>query len=265
MAARAALARQLWDRDGQRRLPSLKPLDAALSALRRADLEWICELSALGPLYLLPTREWIRALAGQLRALGARSILEVAAGDGFLTRALAAAAPELQFVASDSGAWGDPKARMTAAEQREHRNLEVPGIQGGDEVLQLPAAEAIRLLQPDLVLAAWLPPGALLDQLIRESVPHVLEIGAAGGVTSGAWSWRHAHEFLEGPLESLCRCRLDERPAKVLHSRVTLYFGAAHPEHAVEQVRAGDWLWQFKPAPAPARPRRPPAPRPRKA
>ena len=247
ISARARLARQLWTADGERRLPSVKELDAALSGLKRGDLEWICELSALGPLYLLPTREWLRALVRQLRQLGARTILEVAAGDGFLTRALAAAAPDLSFLATDSGAWEDPKARMTKAEEREHRDVIVPGIQSGEEVLKLEATEAIRALQPDLVLAAWLPPGPLLDRLIRADVPHVLELGAAGGVTAGAWSWRHAHEFLEGPLESLLRCRLDERPARSLHSRVTLYFGAAHPEHAVEKVRPGDWLWQFKP------------------
>jgi len=79
-------------------------------------------------------------------------------------------------------------------------------------------------------------------------VKYVLEIGAAGGVTSSAWSWRYAHEFCDGPLETLARCRLDTRPARELHSRATLYFGALHPEHALERVRPGDWLWQYCPS-----------------
>jgi hypothetical protein len=78
-------------------------------------------------------------------------------------------------------------------------------------------------------------------------VKYLLEIGAAGGVTPGAWNWRYAHDLCTGPLESLARCRLDVRPKKALHSRVTLYFGAAHPEHRCERVREGDWLWQFRP------------------
>jgi len=78
-------------------------------------------------------------------------------------------------------------------------------------------------------------------------VRYVLEIGARGGVTPGAWNWRFAHEFCED-LERHARCRLDERPRRALHSTVTLYYGARHPEHATERVRPGDWLWQFRPA-----------------
>ena len=90
--------------------------------------------------------------------------------------------------------------------------------------------------------------GALLDRLIRAETRHVLEIGAAGDVTAaGAWSWRFAHDTREGPLERTARCRLDARPARRLHSRVTLYFGRTHPEHHCERVRPGDWLWQFRP------------------
>jgi hypothetical protein len=114
-------------------------------------------------------------------------------------------------------------------------------------VLRLDALAAIQRVKPDLVLASWLPPGhRLLERLIRAPVRHVLEIGAKGGVTPGAWSWRYAHDFCE-ELEARARCRLDERPRRELHSRVTLYFGARHPEHACERVRPGDWLWQFKP------------------
>jgi len=82
--------------------------------------------------------------------------------------------------------------------------------------------------------------------MVRAPVRYVLEIGAKDGVTPGAWSWRFAHEFCE-EIERSARCRLDERPRRTLHSRVTLYYGARHPEHACERVRPGDWLWQFRP------------------
>jgi hypothetical protein len=220
-------------------------------------LEQLCELDPRGPLYLIPTTRWIRALAQAIRELKVRRVLEVAAGDGFLTRCLQRALPQVQFVASDSGAWEQPVARMSPAEQRALRGTEVPGLRLGKGVLRLPARAAIRKVAPELVLACWLPPGPLLDQLIRMPVRYVLEIGAAGGVTSSQWSWRFNHEFLTGAVETLARCRLDERPARLLHSRVTLYYGAAHPEHFVERVREGDWLWQFHPrAKKPLRPRK---------
>jgi hypothetical protein len=236
----------LWARSGARRIPSTRALDAALERLRIGELFQICELDARGPLYLLPTLELVRALAGRIRSLGARRVLEVAAGDGFLSAALRQAAPGLRIVASDSGAWTDPRARMSARERREFHGTAVPGVRLGTSVLRLDALAAIRTTRPDLVLASWLPPGRLLDRLIRAPVRYVLEIGAKDGVTPGAWSWRFAHEFCED-IERSARCRLDERPRRMLHSRATLYYGGRHPEHACERVRPGDWLWQFRP------------------
>jgi len=230
-----------------RRLPGLDTLDGALEGLRRGDIEWICEFGAPSPLYLLPTRRWIGAMARTVRELGARRVLEVAAGDGFLSRCLASAAPELEVTASDSGAWEKPQARMSARERRDLRGISVPGLPPGPGVVRLGARAAIRRFRPDLVLAAWLPPGPMLESLIRAPVPLVLDIGATGA-TPGAWHWRWAHEILDGPLETLARCRLDERPRRKLHSRATLYYGAAHPQHGRERVRRGDWLWQFRPA-----------------
>jgi hypothetical protein len=244
--ARQDVERLLWTRSGERRVPSARALDAAVARLRRGELFDLCELDPRGPLYLLPTLELVRELAARIRKMGARRVLEVAAGDGFLSRALQRAAPELDIVASDSGAWADPRARMNARERRQLRGVDVPGVRLGPGVERLDALVAIRRTRPDLVLASWLPPGTLLDRLIRAPVRHVLEIGAKGGVTPGAWSWRFAHEFCED-LERHARCRLDERPGRELHSRVTLYFGSRHPAHALERVRPGDWLWQFRP------------------
>ena len=218
-----------------------------LAPLPAAELWWMCELSPLGPLYLLPTRPFVRALARTIVKLGARRVLEVAAGDGFLSRALRSQAPELEVIASDSGAWSRPQARMRPEEIARLRATHVPGLALGDDVVKLDARRAIETFQPDLVLASWLPPSSLLDVLVRAKVRHVLEIGAGSGVTASAYSWRFAHEFLEGPLEQSARCRLDARPAASLHSRITLYFGAAHPEHHEERVGPGDFLHQFKP------------------
>ncbi len=247
--ARAALARLLWNADGTRRLVSVRTLDRALEALPTEELEWLTEFAAPGPLYFLPTREWIRALAEHLRGIGARRILEVAAGDGFLARSLATEAADLEVFASDSGAWEQPEGRMSHEEKRALRGTHVPGLLLGGDVLRLEAREAIRKLTPDAVVAAWLPPGPVLERIIRSPVAHVIEVGAPGGVTPDAWHWRFAHDQCTGPLESLGRCRLDTRPRKALHTRVTHYFGKAHPEFTVERVRPGDWLWQFRPEP----------------
>ncbi len=247
VAARAELAKLLWDRHGQRKLLSNARLDAALSALPPQELEWMFEFSPFGPLYFLPTRPFIAALVRKLRELEVKRVLEVAAGDGFLSRALAAADPALEVIATDSGAWEMPEARMSEKERRLLRGQHIAGLALGSQVLRLGAQAAVRRFAPDAVLCAWLPPGLMLDGLIRSKVRYVLEIGAGEGVTASAYSWRFAHEFLEGPIETRARCRLDTRPKKKLHSRVTLYFGRSHPEFGEERVRKGDWLFQFKP------------------
>jgi hypothetical protein len=251
--ARSAFAHALWNAHGERKLPGVQELDRALSGLSASDLSWLCELSPLGPLYLLPTRRFVTQLGKTIAALGVRRVLEVAAGDGFLARSLQRCAPTLEVTASDSGAWVAPQARMTTSERRALKGVPVPGLALGADVVPLEASAAIGKLAPELVLCSWLPPGhRLLDALIRSPVQYVLEIGAGSGVTASAYSWRFAHEFLEGALEQSARCRLDTRPQRALHSRLTLYFGAAHAEYHEEVVRPGDWLHQFKPRGTPS-------------
>jgi len=222
IAACAAVARLLWDERGVRRVPPAATLDRALSALPRGELEWICEFNPLGPLYFLPTPPFLRALARRIRSRGARRVLDVAAGDGHLAAALSAHAPDLRIVASDSGKWERPRARMNPRERRELRGTPVAGIRLGPGVVRLDARAAIDRFRPDLVLACWVPPGPLLGRILRAPVREVLEIGAGSGITGDISCWRYEHEFCED-LEALGRCRLDERPSRKLHTRVTLY------------------------------------------
>src|SRR5713101_5419943 len=164
VAARAAVARLLWDEGGERRVPPAGTLDRTVSALPRGDLQRMCEFNPFGPVYFIPTPPFLRALARRIRSRGARRVLEVAAGDGHLTRALSAHAPELRVIASDSGKWERPQARMSPRERRELRGTAVAGIRPGSEVVRLDVRAAIDRFQPDLVLACWLPPGPLLGR-----------------------------------------------------------------------------------------------------
>ncbi len=220
------LERLLWEPGGGRRLPSTRSLDAAIDALPRGGLWRFCEGNARAPLYLLPTREWIEALGRECATLG-RRVLEVAAGDGFVSRCLARARPDLEVVATDSGAWTRPRARMTAAEAASPLGRRARGLLPGPGVLRLEAVRAVRRFRPDVVLAVWLPPGSLLGRLVGAPCRYVLEVGAPGGVTAGgARDLRLPHAPLDGPVARLARCRLDAHPRRQTHDRVTLYRGA---------------------------------------
>jgi hypothetical protein len=215
------MERLLWNEAGDRLVPAAAAFDRAAARLRPGMLFRICELNPHGPIYLIPTLPFLRALARRIRACGARTVLEVAAGDGHLARSLQRIAPDLRVLATDSGAWSRPRARMSPRERRAFRGKEVAGLPPGPDVLRLDATEAIRMLQPDLVLVSWAPPGPLLGRVVR-AARLVLEIGAGSGITGDIRCWRYPHEFCDD-LDALGRCRLDERPARSLHTRVTLY------------------------------------------
>src|SRR5207248_2104870 len=90
----------LWTADGQRRVPTAAAFDRTAARLPRGALEALCEFSEWGPIYLIPTRPFLGALARRIREAGARSVLEVAAGDGHLARELARTAPDLKVTAT---------------------------------------------------------------------------------------------------------------------------------------------------------------------
>ncbi len=214
-----SIERLLWDSQGARRIPTAAAFDRAVSRLPRGELPRHCEFNPWAPIYLIPTRPFLRALARAIRETGARRVLEVAAGDGHLARSLALVAPDLRISATDSGAWERPQARMNKEERRKLRGQQVAGLLLGEGVQRMEALEAIRRHRPDLVLACWLPPGRLLARIAR-AAPLLLEIGSGGGVTGAVL--RRPHRRLD-ELEALARCRLDDRPGARLHTRITLF------------------------------------------
>jgi len=242
------LQRLIFDPDGRRRLPSQRALDVILGRLSGEELFWFCETRRQGPLYLLPTREFTRAFGRMIRRLAAPggTVLEVAAGDGFLTRSLKRAEPGLRWLSSDSGAWENPRARMSRAEQRT-KLANVSGLRLGAGVECVEAVAAIRAYQPEVVLACWLPPGRLFERILRAPSRFVIEIGTGGAVTGqGEWGWRFAHDFAPAAVERLARSRLDAGSRR--RTQITIYFGSRHPEFREEHPRSGDWLAQFAPA-----------------
>ncbi len=235
-AARAALAAVLWTDDGARRLPREAELVRALEACDPRDVWWVCEASSAGPVYLLPTREWIGALARFVGRRGVKRVLEVAAGDGFLSACLARARPKLHVVASDDGSWSRAEGRMSRADRRRYRGVSLSGIHAGVDVLRLGAVAAVKRAAADLVIVSWAPPGTVVERVIRAPSRLVLDIGVDGDVTgNGTRTWRFAKEFLEGPLADRALCRLDARPSKSRATRVTLYYGRASGHYAVER------------------------------
>jgi hypothetical protein len=229
-AAAEALTKVLWDARGGRRLPGNTRLQRAIDACARGDVWSICELNDTGPIYLLPTREWIRALAKYIDTLRVRTVLEVAAGDGFLSRCLAVERPKLRVIATDDGSWERANARMNARERHVYAGRAVPGLALGNNVQRLTAQRAVQRYRPDLVLVSWAPPGRLVERAIRGPCKYVLDIGAEGDECgSGPRLWRSAQDFVEGPVEELAWCRLDERSSEPRRTRVTLYYGARHP------------------------------------
>ena len=233
--ARCALVDVLWKRDGTRRLPRERDLVAALEACDARDVWWVCEASNAGPVYLLPTREWVDALARTIDALDVRRVLEVAAGDGFLAECLRRARPGLEVRASDDGSWARASRRQNARDRRELRGVPLAGIAMGAQVERATVSASVARWRPDLVLVAWAPPGTLVERAIRGPCRYVLDISVDGDVCgNGERTWRYHKDFLEGPIEARAVCRLDARPRSDRHTRVTLYYGARHREHGTD-------------------------------
>jgi hypothetical protein len=233
-AARAALVDVLWDAQGRRRLPRERDLADAIAACSPGDLWWVCEANSGGPLYLLPTREWLTALTRFVDGSGARKVLEIGAGDGFLSTVLQRRRPELHVRATDDFSWTKASRRMSAADRREFGDTPFCGIQPLPIVEKRSAIATIEEWRPDLVIVSWALPGTLVERAIRASTRLVLDISVDGDVCGrGERTWRFEKEFLDGPLEDRALCRLDEAPHRARATRATLYYGRLHKNFAV--------------------------------
>ncbi|MEW5852716.1 MAG: hypothetical protein AB2A00_28280 [Myxococcota bacterium] len=237
--ARENLVKVLWDRHGRRRLPTDAQLVRAMEACDKRDVWWVCEANSAGPLYFLPTKDWIRTLARTLKDWEIRSVLEVGAGDGFVSACLAAAMPDVKVVATDSGAWERPAARMNRQDRRDFKGVPFRGISAGENVIRMDAVAAVKRFKPNLTLVVWPPPGDLLERVIKApSSRVVLDVSVEGDVCGmGMLTWRFNKDFVFGPLEERALCRLDARPREERHTRVTVYYGRAHPEFHEEKGR----------------------------
>lgn len=231
--ARQALVDVLFDANGRRRLPEERALAAAVDACGAEQTWWVCEANSHGPLYLLPTREWIGELAAFVDSIKARSVLEVGAGDGFLSFCLMRRRPDLQVSATDDFSWTRADARSSEEDRAEFAGVEFAGIQPLPHVKKQGAVAAIKAQRPDLVVVSWPPPGTLVERVIRAPSKHVLDISVDGDVCgNGEKTWRFEKEFLTGPLEDRALCRLDGDGPRT--TRCTLYFGKRHRRYGVE-------------------------------
>lgn len=228
--SRQRLLALIWLNNGRRRLPRECELRRAIEACDPRDVWWVCEMNSSGPVYFLPTREWVAALCSLLDELHATTVLEVAAGDGFLARCIKKARPTLRVIASDSGAWRRAKARMSAKERVDYARYSLPGLALGEQVQRLAATRAVQQYKADVVIVSWAPPGTLVERVIRSPTRFVIDVGTDGDACgNGARTWRFTNEYRTGPLQDRALCRLDTHPSTYRHSRVMLYYGGAHP------------------------------------
>jgi hypothetical protein len=227
----------LWDDNGVRVLPRHAALRAALLACEERDAWWVCEASRAGPLYFLPTVEWIDVLCSSLRDLGVTKVLEVAAGDGFLSSCLSSASPKLRVIATDNHAWTRVSARMNDADRKRVSSSVFSGIVAAAHVEKRTVSNAIAHHRPDITLISWAPPGVLVERAIQAPRSKlVLDISTDGDVCgNGMSTWRYRKEFLDGPIEATALCRLDGGAnAHAPSTRITMYYGRAHKLHGRE-------------------------------
>ncbi len=232
---RAALVDVLFAADGTRKLPFERDLAAAVDACGAEDTWWVCEANSRGPLYLLPTREWLGELCTLVDGLKVKSVLEVGAGDGFLSFCLSRRRPDLRITATDDFSWTKAENRSNEEDRAEFAGVDFKGIQPLPHVQKQGAVAAVKEHKPDLVVVSWPPPGTLVERVIRAPSKYVLDISVDGDVCgNGEKTWRFEKEFLSGPLEDRALCRLDGDGPR--QTRCTLYFGKRHRRHAVERA-----------------------------
>jgi hypothetical protein len=201
------------------RLP--QPGDAPLSHLlpearwrelaRRVpdETQWLMALSQTTGVYFFPSQEFVRALLRYLRLLGVTRLLEVGAGRGYLTAALAplCAAAGIQFRAVDKG----------QGEFVSHLSV-YPGVERTD------ALTALTRFRPQVVLYAWPPPGQSVAAICQAPFLHYLILMGEdwGGATGAREDWQNLPHKISPALSRYGRGRTGAR-----RHRVTVFYGGA--------------------------------------
>lgn len=233
--ARQALVDVLFTARGARRLPEDHDLAVAMNACGAADTWWVCEANSHGPLYLLPTKQWLTALSAFVDDHKVKSVLEVGAGDGFMSYCLQRRRPDLKVIATDDFSWTTAAARQNDEDAAAFKGIDFKGIAPLPIVQKQGAVAAVKAHKPDLTIVSWAPPGTLVERVIRAPSKLVLDVSVDGDVCgNGARTWRFEKEFLD-ELELSALCRLDATPLAARATRCTLYFGARHRRHGVDR------------------------------
>lgn len=220
----------LWDAVGNRVLPTTAAFDAennrAMHEVTRLDdhqvdlkidyiftgLHFATDAKLGGiPIWHIPTVEWIADLVGFLRARRLRRVLEIGAGDGFLTQRLREAAPDwYEFIATDDHSWGD--------------TFDIP-----DWVEKLDGEVAVDKYRPDLAIWVW-PPHQSQEMariILHPRCKLYLEVGESWNGCTGSdfVRKRFEHEVVEELWEH-GRCRTDHNG--IYHTDARLYPGAGN-------------------------------------
>jgi hypothetical protein len=197
--------------------PGEGPLEYLLPEARWRELTagvpdeaaWLMALSQATGVYFFPSREWVAALERYLKLLKVSRLLEVGAGRGYLTAALApwCAAAGISFRAVDQGQ-GEFVSDLPV----------YAGVERGE------ALDIIKVFRPDVALFAWPPPGQSVAPICQAPFLHYLiVIGEAGGGAAGARAdWQSLPHRVSPALSRYGRGRTGS-----LRHRVTIFYGAA--------------------------------------
>jgi len=118
-------------------------------------------------IYCFYSRQLVKALAA---LVGTRSCLEIAAGDGTLTRFLADCG--VRITATDDYSW--------------KHEVKYPGF-----VVRMDAREALREYTPEVVLCSWPPAGNAFEQLVFRTKSVKLYIVVSSRHRFAAGNWDH--------------------------------------------------------------------------
>ncbi len=177
---------------------------------------WLMALSQATGVYFFPSREWVMALRRYLKLLGVSRLLEIGAGRGYLTAALApwCAAAGISFRAVDQGQGEFVSGLPVYA-----------GVERGE------ALATIMEFRPDVALFAWPPPGQSVAPICQAPFLHYLiVIGEAGGCATGARAdWQTLPHRGSPALSRYGRGRTGSQ-----RHRVTIFYGGARL--AVSQI-----------------------------